>query len=542
MIVTLIPDSQYEVASQAAGDNAATVTITGKRLSADWPLNQNANDTSGNGLNGTLPNGGTWATGGGLTLNGANQYVSASQVNLGTGAFTLSAWVQLSASVTSLTSGYAIYPILTNSLASGLGYNGFDLCIVGGGWGGLYLRVGGDGGNNVPSLGLYSGVNVCGALLNHQWHLVTATRDNFGVLRLYFDGELVASSVGGGFSVTNTNPSSKLTIGYDYLLSQYNYFNGTIADVQIYSRALEPGEIETMATLSAPTGLTATPTSPTQMNLSWTATPGTEVNGYNVFRGTTPGGRSVSPINGSTPVTGTTYSDTTASGGTTYYYTVEAVNGAGSSAASSEVSGLTFPDVPSGLDTTPVSASVINMSWNTPGGTVSGYYVYRGASAGSATTPLFGSPISSTSYSDTSASAGTTYYYAVAAENASGTGAALRRRQRPDLPGGSPRAWAQRPSRLPRSTLSWTTPGGTVTSYNVYRSTSAGNEGTVAIGSTTLTSYSDTTASAGTTYYYKVAAVNGTGTGAQSGESSALTIPAMPTGLAQRRSRLPRST
>ena len=59
------------------------------------------------------------------------------------------------------------------------------------------------------------------------------------------------------------------------------------------------------------------------------------------------------------------------------------------------------------------------------------------------------------------------------------------------------------------------------TGYNVYRSTSAGGEGTVAIGSTTLTTYSDSTVSGGITYYYKVAAVNGSGTARSPGESSA---------------------
>src|SRR5262245_23066712 len=49
------------------------------------------------------------------------------------------------------------------------------------------------------------------------------------------------------------------------------------------------------------------------------------------------------------------------------------------------------------------------------------------------------------------------------------------------------------------------------TSYNVYRSTTPGGEGTTRIGSTTTTSYTDTGLTGGppTLYYYKVAAVNG---------------------------------
>ena len=241
VIVTLVPDWQYEVSAQAAADTA-TVTITGNHLSGDWQLDQNANDSSGSGLSGTLPNGGAWATGG-VTLNGANQYVSAPQVNLGTGAFTLSAWIKLGSSVTSLDSWTNVYPIVCNGL-SGLGYNGFDLCVIGNA--GLWLRIGSDAGNGGPYCWTAT-ADVRGALLNHQWHLVTATRDNFGVVRLYFDGALVGTEIGSGYSVTNTNPNSKVTIGFDSSQNQDNYFNGTIADVLVYNRALEPGEIQAMA-------------------------------------------------------------------------------------------------------------------------------------------------------------------------------------------------------------------------------------------------------------------------------------------------------
>ena len=69
--------------------------------------------------------------------------------------------------------------------------------------------------------------------------------------------------------------------------------------------------------------------------------------------------------------------------------------------------------------------------------------------------------------------------------------------------------------------LSWTASSG-ATSYNVYRSTTSGGEGTTAIATgITSTSYTNTGLTNGTTYYYKVAAVNGSGTSAQSNEASA---------------------
>jgi hypothetical protein len=69
--------------------------------------------------------------------------------------------------------------------------------------------------------------------------------------------------------------------------------------------------------------------------------------------------------------------------------------------------------------------------------------------------------------------------------------------------------------------LSWN-PSTGATSYNLYRGTAAGAEGTtpVATGITTVT-HTDTGLTNGTTYFYKVAAVNSGGTSPQSNEVSA---------------------
>lgn len=68
--------------------------------------------------------------------------------------------------------------------------------------------------------------------------------------------------------------------------------------------------------------------------LSWAASPTLGVT-YNVFRGTAPGSEGTTPINTS-PVTLLTYTDAGVAPGGSYYYTVEAVNSAGSSAPSNE--------------------------------------------------------------------------------------------------------------------------------------------------------------------------------------------------------------
>jgi hypothetical protein len=69
--------------------------------------------------------------------------------------------------------------------------------------------------------------------------------------------------------------------------------------------------------------------------------------------------------------------------------------------------------------------------------------------------------------------------------------------------------------------LSWTASSGAAT-YNVYRGTAAGAEGATAIATgITTVNHTDTGLNNGTTYYYKVAAVNTGGTSPVSNEASA---------------------
>ena len=70
-------------------------------------------------------------------------------------------------------------------------------------------------------------------------------------------------------------------------------------------------------------------------------------------------------------------------------------------------------------------------------------------------------------------------------------------------------------------TLSWTAGSGAI-SYNLYRAAEAGYEGTnPVVTGVTNTSYMDTNLNNGTTYYYQVVAVNGSGPGGFSAEAHA---------------------
>jgi subtilase family serine protease len=80
-----------------------------------------------------------------------------------------------------------------------------------------------------------------------------------------------------------------------------------------------------------PSGLTATPGTQ-QVTLSWTASVG--ATSYDVYQGTSSGGEAATPVQ--TAVTGTTFTVSGLTGGTTYYFKVAAVDAGGVSARSAE--------------------------------------------------------------------------------------------------------------------------------------------------------------------------------------------------------------
>jgi len=95
---------------------------------------------------------------------------------------------------------------------------------------------------------------------------------------------------------------------------------------------------------SAPSGLTATASSSSVINLSWTADTAPAnctISGYNVFRSTTSGFTPSSSNQIASGVTSTSYSSTGLTASTTYYYKIEAVDSDGTSAASSQASATT---------------------------------------------------------------------------------------------------------------------------------------------------------------------------------------------------------
>jgi chitodextrinase len=103
-------------------------------------------------------------------------------------------------------------------------------------------------------------------------------------------------------------------------------------------------EITSGATCTAPTapsGLSATATSSSQINLSWTASISSCAVTYNLFRSTVSGFTPSASNQVASNVSGTSFSDTGLAASTTYFYLVEAVNSGGTSAASNQANATT---------------------------------------------------------------------------------------------------------------------------------------------------------------------------------------------------------
>ena len=259
--------------------------------------------------------------------------------------------------------------------------------------------------------------------------------------------------------------------------------------------------------------------------LTWDAVDG--ATSYKVYRATSQNG--TYSLLGS--VTTTTYVNTGAKDGVTYYYKVTAVNDSGESAYSNIVSGQNKavtpkPSAPVVKIGNSATSGKPMLTWNAVSGATS-YKVYR-ATSQNGTYSLLGT-VTTTSYINTGAKAGVTYYYKVKAVNSAGESAYS------NIVSGQNKAVTPKPSapvvKIGNSAtsgkpmLTWNAVSG-ATSYKVYRATS--QNGTYSLlGTVTTTSYINTGAKAGVTYYYKVKAVNSAGESAYSnivsGQNKAVT-------------------
>ena len=274
-----------------------------------------------------------------------------------------------------------------------------------------------------------------------------------------------------------------------------------------------------------------------EATVSWTppgSDGGSPVTGYVL----TPYANSVAQTPIVYPTAATTHTVTGLTNGTSYRFAVAAVNALGtgaSSALSNAVTPATVPSAPTIGTATAGAASAI-VTWTAPtssgGASITGYVVtpYIGA------TPQTAVSFSSTATSQTLSGLtnGTTYAFRVAALNSAGTGpqSGASNAVTPLAVPGTPTIGLAVRGNM-QATLSWTAPlvdgGSPITAYVItpYIGTTALAPVTF---NSTATTQTITGLTNGTTYQFKVAAINVIGSGPRSTKSNAVIPgPAVPT-------------
>ncbi len=305
-----------------------------------------------------------------------------------------------------------------------------------------------------------------------------------------------------------------------------------------------------------PTGFNAIPIAPTTVNLSWNPPQyngSSAITGYKIEYKTSTTSYSSWPS--ITPGNVTKYNVTGLNTGTTYIFRVSAINAIGTGNPSPEsVATPTSsssppknipPNPPTGLVATASSGTQINLSWNPPtnngGYPVSGYKISYSLDSSSFITLVSNTGTTATAYSHTGLSPGHTYTYQVFAINSAGTSNGSNTASAiptqvntaPYPPAGLVASTAS-PSSI---SLSWTTPsnngGSSITGYKIEAKIGTGTYTVlVANTGTAATSYVNSGLSTGTTYTYRVSAINSIGTSGPSNEASATPAQTLtPTGV-----------
>lgn len=283
------------------------------------------------------------------------------------------------------------------------------------------------------------------AITDGAWHHIAGVLTG-GNTYIYVDGVQKATATAGtigfpnfGIGIFGTNTGYPITAVIDEVrvsnIARYTgasfsvptaAFTGDANTVGLYHLEADGADSSSAAAdttpPTVPTGLTATPGN-AQVALSWTAsTDAVGVTSYKVRRGGTVVG---------TP-TGTSYTDTGLTNGTTYSYTVSALDAAANeSAQTSAVTATpaavnTVPGAPTGLTATAGNAQAV-LAWTAPasnGGTAITDYLIEYQPAGGSFTPFSHTASTAVGATVTGLTNGTVYTFRVSAINSVGTGTA----------------------------------------------------------------------------------------------------------------------
>ena len=283
----------------------------------------------------------------------------------------------------------------------------------------------------------------------------------------------------------------------------------------------------------AVTGLVITSAATDSVDLDWTAPSanGSPITGYKIEKSTD--GTTYTVLVADTQSTAVTHTDDDGGNGlnvnTLYYYKVSAINAFGTGATDS-ANGATLPQAPSSLTLTVINDTSIKLDWANPSGDAeSGFKIEISTDGTTWTDEVADTGTTSLTYTDTGLTPLTTYYYKVSTINISGTSVATSAQNEQTYgPTTVPLNFSATAILAVFHTnhtdtaieLDWDAPatnnGAAPSGYKIERSTSPSSGFAVLVADTgnTDTDYidSDHALVTGTTYYYKVSAINTYGT------------------------------
>ncbi len=317
--------------------------------------------------------------------------------------------------------------------------------------------------------------------------------------------------------------------------SKVNYGPAQIYDIEAYGPGSSTTTTAPPIAPHAPASLSATAKSGTSVALVWIASTDSstisQISGYNIFRGGT-------QIN-SAPIIGTSYTDISAAYGTSYNYTVQAVDNASPANLSpqSVVAPVTTYPEPSTpvITTTATNSNTVTLNWtasvDTGGPGIAAYYITR---TNGTTTFKFTVNSPALNYVDSSVSPNTTYSYTiqstdtVADLSAISLPISVTTPNPPDITAPSVPVISIGSSQYNSVIINWTAStdnsgGSGLASYTLYKNGAAIST----INNSTLT-YLDITVSPSTAYSYTVSATDNAGYTSAKSSAATTTTPAKP--------------
>ncbi|MFN3648336.1 MAG: fibronectin type III domain-containing protein [Armatimonadota bacterium] len=507
---TYLGGSNRETAHAVAVDGSGAAYVVGATESADFPIQSPSQRVYGGG---TGPEGDGFVTkfrAAGTSLH-YSTFVGGSESDAAYG-------VAVHGSVASVTGRTASpdFPLASARQPILNGEDGSDETDA------FLVRLTSSGTSAPAAPGSLNGTVVSTSRVDLSWADASNNEDGFEIERKVQGG--VYSVIGQSAKDTTTFTDSTVAenVTYVYRVRAVNDF-----DYSGYSPE-KTIQVVVQGAPNAPSGLVATPVSSSRIDLRWIDNSDNEIR-FEVERKSEGGGYAVI---GTTNPGVVAFSDTNASSGVTYTYRVRAIGVSGNSGYSTEVSVSTpnegAPNAPGTLQASAVSSTRVNLTWQDLSSDETGFKIER-RTASTAYTQIGTAAAGATSYSDTTANAGTTYTYRVRATNGNGdslysneataTTSGSGGGDRPAVPTGiSATALSSR-----RVQVSWTDASNNETGFKIERKSGTGDFAEVGTAAANATSFLDQTVQPGTQYTYRVRSANAAGSSDPSGEATVTT-------------------